>query len=78
MLQNILVKMDDKIIWYFNKFQQTSSWTSKQMSEKSIKNPLTADKSFAQKKIGDYSITKVTFDGNCLGQDIISFILEIQ
>ena len=47
------------------------------MSEKSIKNPLTADKSFAQKKIGDYSITKVTFDGNCLGQDIISFILEI-
>ena len=37
MLQNILVKMDDKIIWYFNKFQQTSSWTSKQMSEKVLK-----------------------------------------
>ena len=44
------------------------------MSEESLKNPSTPDNSFDPKGIVVYPLSKVKFNGNCLKQDIVSFL----
>ena len=44
------------------------------MSKENIKYPCTPDNSFAPKWIDDYTLPEIKFNGNCLRQDIASFL----
>ena len=44
------------------------------MSEERMKSPSTSDNHFASKGNASYPWSKVKFNGNCLKQDIVSFL----
>ena len=50
------------------------SWTSKAMSEKSIKNPSTSGNCVARKWIDGYKLPKIKFNGNCVKQDVVTLL----
>ena len=62
---------------FFSGNNKIYSWTSKGISEESIKNPSTSDNIFAPKSAG-YPISKIKFNGNCLKQDSASFLHKSQ
>ena len=63
-----------KCITYFRNVSKISSWTSKVMSEKRIKNPSTTGSSFAPTWVDKCLIPKLKSNGNCLRQNSMSFI----
>ena len=50
------------------------SWTSKGMSEKSIKNPSESGNCVARKWIDGYELPKIKFNGNCVKQDVVTLL----
>ena len=63
-----------KYLSSFSKTDNIYSWTSKEISEESIKTPFTSENSFFPKWVDGYQLPKIKVNGNCLKQDRLSFL----
>ena len=74
-LQNyLLFILINKYFSFFSGASKIYSWTSKGRSEENINTPSTPDNSFVPKRIDDYILPEVKFNGNCLRQDSMPFL----
>ena len=74
-LQNYMVFSPvSKYLSSFSKTDNIYSWTSKEISEESIKTPFTSENSFFPKWVDGYQLPKIKVNGNCLKQDRLSFL----